>query len=447
VGGRVGIVLWEIPDFVVDQTIKREIDSCTGELSICFEGTGNSLGKLPLLYKEDGSSISVANIWLIHLKANLRKKTVNTQAQALLHYFTFLNDIGFSWDTIPASLRKRPTYGFKRHLRETYRNGDIARSTANSYMSVVIKFYKFYLARNHPFEHPPFKYELVKISTSESHEHMRNKFIHVDTTDLRLKLPSDTSYYGLSRKLLPLNHQEWSVAEKYYKKLKIGISNRGKDKKNVALTQEFQIAIELSRYCGLRRSEIISLRINAIYKPNSEQLRKKYLNYSDGLTLDPRVGVDTKNGTIRIAEIPSQLMQRLYEYTNSSRYIQRRNLYDESNLETKYSPPLLLNQLGKPYSPKSIDARWGELRNAIKADLPNFNHKFHNLRSTYAVERLKELLNLGLKEGKALDYLQSVMGHKKRATLLGYLKLSDEVITANEIHELATDIILTSGEY
>lgn len=443
----VGIVLWEIPDFVVDQPIKREINRSTGELSICFEGSGNSLGKLPLLYKEDGSSIRVANIWLIHLKANLRKKAVNTQAQALLHYFTFLEDIGIAWDTMPAALRKRPTYGFKKHLREAYKNGNIARSTASSYMSIVIKFYKFYLARNHPFEHPPFKYEIVKVSTSGSHEYMRNKLIHVDTTDLRLKLPNDTSYYGLSRKLLPINDQEWRVAQKYYKELQTGVSNRSNNTKTVALSQEFQIAIELSRYCGLRRSEIISIRINAIYKPSSEQLAKKYLINADGLNLDPRRGVTTKNGTVRIAEITSELMQRIYEYTNSARYIQRRKLYEESNTEDKYCPPLLLNQLGKPYSPKSIDARWGELRNAIRSELPNFSHKFHNLRSTYAVERLKELLNSGIKEGKALDYLQSVMGHKSRSALLGYLKLSEEVVTANEIHEIAIDIILESGEH
>lgn len=441
-----GIVLWEVPDFVVDQSIKREINRSTGELSICFEGSGNSLGKLPLLYKEDGSSIRVANIWLIHLKANLRKKAVNTQAQALLHYFTFIEDIGIAWDTMPAALRKRPTYGFKKHLREAYKNGDIARSTANSYMGVVIKFYKFYLARNHPFEHPPFKYEIVKVNTSGSHEYMRKTLIHVDTTDLRLKLPNDTSYYGLSRKLLPMNHQEWRVAKKYYKELQTGVSNRSNNTKSIALSQEFQIAIELSRYCGLRRSEIISLRVNAIYKPSSEQLRKKYLINADGLALDPRAGVATKNGTVRIAEIPSELMQQLYDYTNSARYIQRRKLYEESHPEDKHSPPLLLNQLGKPYSSKSIDARWGELRNAIRSELPNFSHKFHNLRSTYAVERLKELLNSGIKEGKALDYLQSVMGHKSRATLLGYLKLSEEVVTANEIHELATNIILESGE-
>ncbi|HDS6858601.1 TPA: site-specific integrase, partial [Enterobacter asburiae] len=100
-------------------------------------------------------------------------------------------------------------------------------------------------------------------------------------------------------------------------------------------------------------------------------------------------------------------------------YIKRRNRYQELYPENKDNPPLLLNQNGKPYASKTLDARWGEIRNAVRKELPSFSHKFHNLRSTYAVERLKELLDAGLKEGKALDYLQSVMGHKSRATLLG----------------------------
>tara|TARA_B100001179_G_scaffold219474_1_gene193167 strand:- start:10732 stop:12057 length:1326 start_codon:yes stop_codon:yes gene_type:complete len=441
----VGIILWEVPDFVVDQRIERDIDTCTGELSICFEGTGNHLGKLPLLFEDDGESIRAANIWLIHLKANLRKKTVNTQAQALLHYFTYLKDIGMEWDEMPIALRLRPTYGFRKHLREAYKSGNIARSTANSYMGSVINFYKFYLARKHSFENPPFRYEAVRIGTQGSHEHMRNSFIHVDTTDLRLRLPSDTSHNGLSRKLMPLTMPEWTITEKHYKKLNTGITNRGNKEKTVALAKEFQIAVELSRYSGLRNSEIVSLRATAIYKPNSEQLRKKYLINSEGLSLDPRLGVRTKNGTIRTAEIPSDLMNRLHEYVNSPRYIKRRKLYEKNNPEGN-EPPLLLNNSGQSYSPKSIDARWGELRNAVKKELPSFNHKFHNLRSTYAIERLKELLNSGLKEGKALDYLQAVMGHKHRATLLGYLKLCEQEIAANEIHESALSIALDGGK-
>lgn len=441
-----GIILWEVPDFVADQQIIREVDTSTGELSVLFEGAGNNLGKLPLLFKDDGSSIRAANIWLIHLKANLRKKLVNTQAQALLHYFIFLNDIEVEWDYMPVPIRLRPTYAFRKHLRDMYKNGEIARSTANNYMGAVINFYKFYLARNHNFENPPFKYEVVKVHSSGSHEYMKLNFIHVDTTDLRLRLPNDTSYFGLSRKLVPLNSKEWSVLEQYYKNYGMGISKSKDGDKKVSLSEEFKLAVELSRYAGLRRSEIVTLRARSIYKPDSVQLKRKYLVHSDGLTLDPRLGIDTKNGTVRIAEIPSELMVALHEYINSSRYIQRRRKYEEYHSEGKDNPPLLLNQNGRPYSSKTLDARWGELRNAVKEELPKFGHKFHNLRSTYAVERLKELISSGIKEGKALDYLQSVMGHKSRATLLGYLKLCDEKITANEIHELAIGVVLENRD-
>ncbi|WGL54562.1 site-specific integrase [Kluyvera intermedia] len=437
------IVLWELPDLVVDQEIRRETDTDTGELSVRFEGTGQHLGKLPLLFTEDGSSIRVANNWLIHLKANLRKKKVNTQAQALLHYFTFLHDIGMSWDEMPISLRLRPTYAFRKHLRDMFKRGELARSTANSYMGSVINFYKFYLARDHFFAYPPFKYEVVRLHRNSSHEYMRNSFIHVDTTDLRLKLPSDTRHFGLSRKLIPLSSKEWQVVESVYKIRGMGISNSAGKGNEIPLSEECKIAIELSRYSGLRRSEIITLRAKEIYKPDAEQLKKKYLINTEGLLLDPRQGVETKNGTIRTAEIYTELMQTLYDYINSSRYIKRRKKYEEIYPGNKDNPPLLLNQNGKPYAAKTLDARWGEIRNAVRKELPNFNHKFHNLRSTYAVERLKELLNSGLKEGKALDYLQSMMGHKNRVTLLGYLRLCEEdTITANEIHELAIDIIL-----
>ncbi|PLR19526.1 site-specific integrase [Pantoea endophytica] len=442
-----GIVLWELPDLVLDQEIRREIDTGTGELSIRFEGTGQHLGKLPLLFMEDGGSIRVANNWLIHLKANLRKKEVNTQAQALLHYFTFLNEIGMSWDEMPISIRLRPTYAFRKHLREMFKQGELARSTANSYMGSVINFYKFYLARDHFFAYPPFKYEVVRLHRNSSHEYMRNHFIHVDTTDLRLKLPSDTRHFGLSRKLVPLSNNEWQVVESVYKIRGIGISTSAGEGNEVPLSEECKLAIDLSRYSGLRRTEIISLRAKQIYKPDAEQLKKKYLINTDGLLLDPRQGVETKNGTIRTAEIHSELMQTLYDYINSSRYIKRRKKYEEIYPENKDNPPLLLNQNGKPYAAKTLDARWGEIRNAVRKELPNFNHKFHNLRSTYAVERLKELLNAGLKEGKALDYLQSVMGHKSRATLLGYLKFcEEETMTANEVHEKALNIILKSDK-
>lgn len=440
------IILWEVSNLIIDQKILKSFSKDLKIDKYHFQGDGNHLGKIPLLYDIHGNGITVANNWLIHLKANLHNKYVNSQAQALLHYFIFLNKVKMDWHTMPIPLRLRPTYAFRKYLRDMYKEGKIARTTANNYMNAIINFYKFYLSLNYIFENPPFKYEIIKRSKSNSYEYMRNELIYVDTTDLRLKLPNNTSYYGLSRKLVPLNSLERAALDKYLNFNKVLFSEIDNEKLTFSLSKEFKIAIELALYCGLRRSEIISLRMRAIYKITPEQSSRRYLIGVDGLILDPKLGINTKNGTIRIAEIPCKLMQKLHEYINSSRYIRRRKRYESKYPEDSTNPPLLLTQLGDFYCPKTLDARWGEIRCLIKKEIPNFEHKFHNLRSTYAVERLKELLNSGLKEEKALDYLQSVLGHKNRITLLSYLKFCDDEVTANEIHEMAVNIILTDED-
>jgi hypothetical protein len=215
-----------------------------------------------------------------------------------------------------------------------------------------------------------------------------------------------------------------------------------KSKFEVPLSEEFLLALEICRYSGLRREELITLRARQIYKPDGERLHKKYLIHSEGLTLDPKFGVRTKNGTVRHAEILVSLMEKIHIYINSERYLRRKKLFEQYNPADADNPPILITQCGGFYSPKSLDARWGELRNAIRAVAPCFDHKFHNLRSTYAVFRLKELLNRGLKEADALDYLQAVMGHKQRSTLLAYLKLSRQEKSANQVFEDSLERLL-----
>lgn len=438
---QMSLILWEVPDFFIDQEFQTENIRGCKKVAI-IPDTGRSVGRMPLLYREDGTGITVANNWLIHLKVNLNKKEVNTQAQGLLHYFTFLENINYSWDFMPAAVRQRPTYAFKKHLREAFKNRVIARSTANSYMSVVIRFYKFYLARNHRFENPPFNYEFVKVELPGRHDFMNNKILHVDSTDLRLQLPKDYKFNGLARSLVPLSKNEWSLLDDFLKSGRRGIVKKTSGSVSVPLSIELKLAVYLARFSGLRREEIITLRSKQIYRPDKEQLSKKYLIHTEGLLLDPRWGVSTKNGSIRHAEIPSALMNELHKYLNSPRYIERKRKFILKHPDKADNPPLLINQRGSFFSSKTLDARWGEIRNAFSSDKIDFEHKFHNLRSTYAVFRLEELLNTGLNESEALDYLQAVMGHKHRTALLAYLKFSKQVKSANQVYEEAIEIIL-----
>lgn len=86
---------------------------------------------------------------------------------------------------------------------------------------------------------------------------MRDNFIHVDTTDLRLKLPNDTRHYGLPRKLVPMSSNGWQVVESVYKTRSVSISTNAGEGNEVPLSEECKLAIDLSRYSELRRSEVI----------------------------------------------------------------------------------------------------------------------------------------------------------------------------------------------
>ncbi len=433
------IIIWEVPNFHLTTTsIRQGQDSYQAILPT----EQNAFGRMPLLYRIDGTAIKVANNWLIYLKTNLFKKRVNTQAQALLHFFTFLDDIQCEWDHMPVILRQRPTYAFKKHLREAFNAGLIASTTASNYMRVVTNFYKFYLFKKHPFANPPFNFEYVKVQTSGRYDFMSNNMMYIDSTDLRLNLPRDSRFNGLSRELVPLTEIEWQQVENVLLGSSKGIYHSKSGDIQVAISEEFKLAVLLARYSGLRRDEIISLRAKQIIKPSANQLTKKYLIHSEGLLLDPKLGIRTKGGTLRYAEIPTQLMNKLHNYINSERYINRRKKFVERYPDQASNPPILINRDGDFYSSITIDARWGELRNLINSEKRTFEHKFHNLRSTYAVYRLKELLNNQLKEADALDYLQACLGHKHRSTLLAYLRFCKLDKSANEIYENALETIL-----
>lgn len=434
-------IIWTVSNLAVDQKLSKSVDESTGEISFSFNGKGNKIKSIPLLYQENGLPVNVVNNWLIYLKCSLYRKRVNTQAQALLHYFFFLGQGHLKWDEMPISSRNRPTYKFSKYLKDAVKSGSIARTTANNYLGAVVNFYKFYLNRGYKFINKPFNYETVKIKVGGGHEFMKGKFIFADTTDIRLNLPKDKSNGGISRELVPLSEQEWNVVDKICRFQGRVSSNTAQGVTSVSLSEEFKLAVVLARYTGMRREELITFRAKFIYKPTAEQLSHKYLIHSNGIKISPQVGVETKGTGSRTIEIPASLMLILHQYINSQRYIVRRQLFESNNLKESDNPPLFISQSGDYFASRTFNARWGEVRNTVRLQCPSFNHKFHNLRSTYAVYRLKELLNEGIKEGDALDYIQSVMGHKSRGTLLHYLKFCHQGINSNEIYEQTLDLV------
>lgn len=388
-------ILWDLPSLNVDQAPRLDLDEITGELGLSWVGKGNEYKNIPLLYCEDGKPVWEVNNWLIHLKANRQLKQVNTQAQALLHYYSFLRDKQISWDTMPIDLRSRPTYQFRKHIKEACLAGKIARSTAQSYMGVVVNFYSFYLARNYNFDNAPFRHEVVKVNREGSHGNMRNSNVLISTTDLRLDLPKKHTIANISRRLVPLSDNEWDMVDQIYRLEGSAIRKSYDLEYQVPISIEFKLMIALARYTGIRREEIVSFRAPLIFKPSVAQLNKKYLVGTEGVYISPEAGVSTKGSGPRTIDFPSALMLVLHKYVNSKRYIYRREKFEKKHLDEIKNPPLFITQSGDFFTGKTLDARWGEVRNSVQKLNKNFEHKFHNLRSTYAVSRLKSWLERG----------------------------------------------------
>lgn len=83
---------------------------------------------------------------------------------------------------------------------------------------------------------------------------------------------------------------------------------------------------------------------------------------------------------------------------------------------------MFISQQGNPYQPNTIGARFGEIRRLIKNSGHTFNHRFHDLRSSYATYRLQSLIDGGLEASDTLDLLMQWMGHKDESTIWNYIR-------------------------
>lgn len=423
------------------RTPKPYVDS-NGEVKVAYlEEEPISIDKLTLLVREvDGQYelVTPANNYLLFLVIDRFHKCVSSQSRALLRYFSFLEDIGIEWDDMPSRQSKRPTYLFKRHLESQYKDDHedkLAVSTSKSYMRAVVNFYKFYISRGYQFKNPPFNYETITHYIDSGYSNMESKSkMTIQTTDLRLGISQQRK--DTPQKLVALSDDEWEEVDHIIRKERMVVRYKDGVANTYPLPIEFTLIFLLMKYCGLRRAEVLSMNLSLIRKPTTEELKKGYLK----LTIGGKDGVKTKNSKERSIELPALLMKKLYEYTISERYLNRKKLNSEARI------PLFINNKGSSFNNDTLNSRWSEVRNAVRLKFPNFNHKAHNLRPTYGVSRLKQLINSGMQQADALSYIQNRMGHSSLATTLHYLHQLNNPKSGDELSEIAFDYLLDLGD-
>ncbi|MBJ2108829.1 hypothetical protein [Proteus terrae] len=103
--------------------------------------TKSNIGSLPTLFSDGGTFLQEPNSYLFYLKAVKKAKDLNPCSRALLKYYRFLEDEQLEWNHLPPIKRLKPTYLFRSHLLKLIKRGELAYSTANTYMNQVKNFY------------------------------------------------------------------------------------------------------------------------------------------------------------------------------------------------------------------------------------------------------------------------------------------------------------------
>lgn len=438
------IISYEIKDWEYQEP-EVYIDE-HGELQLRYTGKVQQIGPITLLYQIDyddddvmhSEPVEAANAYLMYQKIHHEAKCVSVASRALKHYFTFLIDESekrrnegmpaLRWDVMPVRENQRPTYLYRKCLIDCYASEDpeerLARSTANAYMNRVVDFYRHYLKHGFQFGNDPFKHELVTVSVQNSATSMKaQRRMEVHTTDLRLKLAKDKR--KRPSPLTALAPYQWAVLDDILRVKRKVLTMRDGQLILCKLPIEFSLIFLLMRWTGLRREEALTMRASLIFKPNERQLRRGYVEFDIG----PSIGVETKFDKHRTIEIPSQLMAELYDYLQSPRYIKRRDKQQAKQITQQAlfgGCHLFLNESGEQYSLTTMNARWSDIRRTLEhkelgLDEP-FEHKTHNLRPTYAVERFVNLLDHGVDEGKAFRHVQDHLGHEDEDQTVEYMR-------------------------
>jgi integrase len=385
--------------------------------------TDDNIGSLPTLYSESGEFNHQANSYLFYQKAVKQAVDLQPCAQALKDYYQFLENKNLQWDVFPPVKRLKPTYLFRSHLLGLIKKGELAHSTASVRMNQIVNYYKWLMhdgyLRTKNEKEAPFIMEFVSIRRTDMLAHTSPHFT-IQTSDLRIKVPRDSDSKNI-RPLAPLSQDSLSVLTNYLP----------------VVSEELGLQILISIDTGLRIQEVATLTLDAldVAKPLAES------EHRYEITISPqRNGVQTKYTKERTIEISKTLLDKLGIYRTSDRRLKRVNKLNAKldNLEDSAKglsfevveklefclnhEPLFISEQGNPVSPKSIEARWSELRKIIKQTYPAFEHRFHDFRSTYGTYRLNDLLEAGLPVVESMELLMSWMGHKNESTTWKYLR-------------------------
>ena len=343
-------------------------------------------------------------------------KTLQSIANSLCIFLSWLEEENVDWRLVTAQASTQrakywlPVYRFRKFLIDLIQAKSLGRDSANLYMTHVRQFYEWARLRG-TIEKLPFEYQQLHIKRSNEHSGINSIFsmvyrssgIIVQTSDLTIprkyrqkSLPSD--------QLSPYTTEELSAlySTQYLK------------------SPARRLWVDLALFTGMRAFEIAQFLEVHVVDPSTSDVTSYHATI---------IGKGNKERQILIPHI---LMQRLWRYKNCDERMHRVIKWEVKN-GTNDDKPLFINRSGSGISEKSVSNTAIFSRKELSRSGCILDRGFHDLRSTYATNLAKYMLDKGLEPGFIEFKLMALLGHSNFSTTRKYLNFARAVTFDSEM--------------
>ncbi|TCB75656.1 site-specific integrase [Acinetobacter sp. ANC 4177] len=315
----------------------------------------------------------------------LRIKSLITSLRLFLNWLT-VNKVDWKDETYIDD--EDPVNLFKNYLIDRIKSeqNHISYESAKAYLLDVKMLYEW-ATHNHIINRLPFFYSIHSYTNKNTNLITSKKIPNTQIVSSSIKIPK--KYKDIKVKVLS------AYSSEEYEEL---INS------DYCQTPSRQLWIRLAKEYGLRRIEIAGI-------------NDDICDCKDGLYI-----VTGKNAKKREIHFKEEILKDLNLYRNRK---SRKNALHKYYLEHGYNnkSPLFLNTQGNRISEKTISNIIYPVKDEFKAKGIIFDKTFHDLRATYAVERVMSLLKQGIKMEHIEYVVTDELGHNLFETTKRYLQI------------------------
>lgn len=390
----------------------------TGQVVWSAVTAGPAVDGLPQLFWRDGSPWREANLWLLEDVAakSVKLRTAVARATSLHAYAEWLESTGTDWRQFPSRKDERCLVRYRGFLVSQRDNGTLAASTATQRMRTVVHFYRWMNAAGLiSADWPMWRERTVGIRLPDRFGF--DRLLSARTTDLAIP---NRARRGdrLEDGVVPITQCDRDQV------LSFARSNA---------SEEMLLMLTIGFFTGMRLQTICDLKVASLHRAVPDFASDKLYRIDVGPTAVPPVA--TKFDVSGRIFIPKNLLNRLYEYSESTRRLKR-----EAKAANGQKDLLFLTRFGHAYAVRGTDRSSAlnvEMHTLRKRGLAQGievfrSFRFHQTRATFATELARAAIQAG-GAIQALQIVREALLHKSESTSLRYIRFVENAATKKKV--------------